>query len=94
MIYKDEDLSNLLCLKSWLNPCSFATLEIVKREAMYKTALNEKALFLNDEKSTLFLAFEIKEIFSKVTFDFFEVMLVLVCALNGSFVALLLCITQ
>lgn len=94
MSYKDEDLSNLLCLKSWLNPCSFATLEIVKRQAVYKTALNEKALFLNDEKNNLFLAFEIKENLSEVTFDFFEVMLVLVCALNCSSVALFLCITQ
>lgn len=57
---------------------------------MYKTALNEKALFLNDEENTLFLAFEIKENLSEV----FEVMLVLVYALNCSSVALFLCITQ
>lgn len=28
---------------------------------MYKTALNEEALFLNDEGNTVFLAFKVKE---------------------------------
>lgn len=39
------------------------------QEATYKTALNEEALFLNDEESTLFVAFKVKENLCEVTFD-------------------------
>lgn len=38
---------------------------------MYKTALSEKALFLNYEDNTLFLALEVKENLCDVTFNSF-----------------------